>query len=142
MSEVESYVKNAFLGFSIPYTADGRERQYFPDYIARIKTQDDNRFNLLIEITGFSKDKTFKRWYVKERWLPAVNATRRKLGQDPWYFIEITDIECVESELTENIQNLATDIDDQQLTRDLMWFQLSSMESVWDNDDDKLFDRL
>jgi len=140
MSEVESYVKNAFLGFGIPYTADGRERQYFPDYIARIKTPDDNRFNLLIEITGFNKDKTFKRWYVKERWLPAVNATRKKLGQDPWYFVEITDIERVKNALTEEITRLAREIDDREEMAFFQRVQASSFDSVWADGDDKLFE--
>ena len=138
MSDVESYVKNAFLGFSIPYTADGRERQYFPDYIARIKTPDDNRFNLLIEITGFSKDKTFKRWYVEQRWLPAVNATRKKMGQDPWYFIEITDIERVNT-LVEEITRLARAIDEKEETAFFQRVQVGSFDTVWANGDDETF---
>jgi len=139
MSEVESYVKNAFLGFSIPYTADGRERQYFPDYIARIKTPDDNRFNLLLEITGFNKDKTFKRWYVKERWLPAVNATRKKLGQDPWYFVEITDIDRVKNSLMEEVTRLAREIDEREEMAFFQRVQANSFDKVWADGDDKLF---
>lgn len=139
MDVVESYVKNAFLGFSIPYTTDGRERQYFPDYIARIKTPDDNRFNLLIEITGFSKDKTFKRWYVQERWLPAVNATRKKLKQDPWYFIEITDIDRIKNSLVEEITRLSREIDDRDEMDFFQHVQAASFDAVWADGDDKLF---
>jgi len=139
MEVVESYVKNAFLGFSIPYTADGRERQYFPDYIARIQTPDDNRFNLLIEITGFSKDKTFKRWYVQERWLPAINATRKKLKLDPWYFIEITDIDRVKNLLTDEITRLSREIDDREEAAFFQHVQASSFDTVWAEGDDNLF---
>ena len=30
--QVISYVKNQFMGFAIPYTKDGKERKYFPDF--------------------------------------------------------------------------------------------------------------
>ena len=136
---VESYVKNAFLGFSIPYTADGKERQYFPDYIARIRTPDDNRFNLLIEITGFNKDKTFKRWYVKERWLPAVNTARAKLKQDPWYFVEITDIDRIKNSLVEEITRLSREIDERVEDVFFQNVQASSFDTVWADGDDNLF---
>ena len=35
---VESYVKNAFLGFAIPYVDGGKERNYLPDYLVRLRT--------------------------------------------------------------------------------------------------------
>ncbi len=38
MDEVICYVKNQNLGFSIPYTINGEERNYYPDFIARIKS--------------------------------------------------------------------------------------------------------
>lgn len=37
---VESYVKNQFLGLAIPYTKDGKDRQYFTDFIARVNSID------------------------------------------------------------------------------------------------------
>jgi hypothetical protein len=40
MPEVVRYVKNHNLGFTIPYTLNGEERQYIPDFIACI---DDGR---------------------------------------------------------------------------------------------------
>lgn len=104
---VESYVKNAFLGFNIPYVQEGKERQYMPDFIARIKTEDGTRFNLIIEITGFSKDKVQKRWYLEHRWLPAVNAAHDKLGMEAWHFIEVTDIERIKNDLSEKIRSVA-----------------------------------
>jgi len=139
LPEVESYVKNAFLGFSIPYTTEGKERQYFPDFIARIKTHDDNRFNLLIEITGFNKDKGMKRWYVQERWLPAVNATRKKLKLDPWYFIEISDIERIKNLLTDEITRLSREVDEIEEMTFFQRVQASSFDTVWAEGDDNLF---
>ncbi len=35
MAEVVRYVKNQNLGFTIPYTLNGEERQYIPDFIVR-----------------------------------------------------------------------------------------------------------
>jgi type III restriction enzyme len=35
LPQVETYVKNAFLGFAIPYVKDGKDKQYFTDLIAR-----------------------------------------------------------------------------------------------------------
>ena len=37
MEEVVSYVKNHNLGFTIPYTISGEERNYQPDFIVRLK---------------------------------------------------------------------------------------------------------
>ena len=107
MAEVESYVKNAFLGFQIPYVTGGRERQYLPDFIARVRTRDDRRVNLIIEITGMNQDKQDKRWYVEHRWLPAVNAVCQQHGIDEWQFIEIAnDIRGIKNQLVDKIRSL------------------------------------
>jgi type III restriction enzyme len=125
---VETYVKNAFLGFTIPYVADGRDQQYFPDFIARVSVPEDGtacpaeamgkstsakapadkqgrrRVNLIIEVTGMNKDKAAKKWYVENRWLPAVNAVREKYGYDEWAFIEIAnDIRDIKNQLIAKI---------------------------------------
>ncbi|MFN8714612.1 MAG: BPTD_3080 family restriction endonuclease [Bacteroidota bacterium] len=89
MDEVLAYVKNAFLGFSVPYIEQGRDRQYFPDYIVRIRIPDGQTVNLILEITGFAREKEIKRSYVNNRWIPAVNAMRGKYGYDYWCFLEI-----------------------------------------------------
>lgn len=106
---VESYVKNAFLGFAIPYVAaDGKDQQYFPDFIARCRTKDGQSVNLIIEITGMNRDKAEKKWYLENRWLPAVNAVREKYGFDEWAFIEIaSDIRDIKNQLIAKIGELA-----------------------------------
>ena len=140
LPEVEAYVKNAFLGFEVPYVdKQGKERRYQPDFIARIKTPDDERFNLIIEITGFSQDKAEKRYYLTERWLPAVNAQRAKEGKSPWHFIEIEDIARIKNLLVEKIQQTAAQVDDRALMRDLMNAQTSALATVWDNEDDEIW---
>jgi len=89
MDEIISYVKNDYLGFSIPYVKDGTEKNYFPDFIVRCQTPSGKMINLTVEITGFNKDKKEKKWFVENRWLPAVNAVQEKYDFDEWHFLEI-----------------------------------------------------
>ena len=110
---VQSYVKNAFLGFAIPYVdKQGVERQYLPDFLCRVKTPGGELFNLILEITGFATDKELKRYFTTQRWLPAVNAQRAKFGGLPWYFLEITDIERIKNDLLPAIERISAQMDD------------------------------
>ena len=87
---VVSWVKNAFLGFHIPYTdIAGNQRDYYPDFIVRCRNAE--RLNLVLEITGMRKDKALKKWTVENRWLPAVNRIRENHGWDKWDFLEIAN---------------------------------------------------
>ncbi len=107
LPQVVSYVKNQFLGFAIPYTKDGKDRNYFPDFIVRCTTKDGSVKNLIIEISGMSKDKAEKVWFVENRWLPAVNAMKDKYEYPEWHFIEIAnDIRNIKNQLNEKIQQL------------------------------------
>jgi len=107
MDEVQSYVKNAFLGFVVPYVNGETDREYYPDFIARCKTGSGKLVNLIIEITGMNKDKAAKKWHVENRWLPAVNAVRDKFDYDEWYFIEIAnDIRYIKNQLVDMIRSL------------------------------------
>ncbi len=104
---VECYVKNQFLGFAIPYTKDGKDRQYFTDFIARVKSKEGTIKNLMIEISGMSKDKAEKIWFVENRWIPAVNALKDKYDYPEWHFIEVVnDIRNIKNQLIEKIQSL------------------------------------
>jgi type III restriction enzyme len=91
MDEVIRYVKNHNLGFTIPYTLNGEEKNYIPDFIACI---DDGKgkadlLNLLIEVTGEKKkDKAAKAATARTLWIPAVN---NHGGYGRWDYIEITD---------------------------------------------------
>ncbi|MBS1684465.1 MAG: DEAD/DEAH box helicase family protein [Bacteroidetes bacterium] len=101
MKEVEAYVKNNFLGFYIPYTNMGKDKQYFPDFIARCKTPSGKAINLIIEITGANrKDKSLKKDFVTDLWLPAVNNIREKYDMPEWHYIEIAnDIRDIKNQL-------------------------------------------
>lgn len=137
---VESYVKNAFLGFEVPYVDKaGAERRYVPDFLCRVNSPGGERFNLIIEITGFAKDKAEKRWFMRERWLPAVNAQRHSLGLLPWHFVEVSDIERIKNQLVSEIEQLGTALDDQAHRKNLMLAQEQSLRSIWDNEEDDIW---
>jgi len=91
MTEVIRYVKNHNLGFTIPYTLNGEEHQYTPDFIACI---DDGRgpddlLNLIVEVTGEKKkDKAAKVATARALWIPAIN---NHCGFGRWAFIEVAD---------------------------------------------------
>ena len=91
MPEVVRYVKNQGLGFIIPYTLNGVQHQYTPDYILCIDDGHgaDDLLKLLIEVTGEKKkDKEAKVSTAAALWTPAVN---NHGGFGRWAFLEITD---------------------------------------------------
>jgi len=107
IESVDCYVKNQFLGFTIPYIKDGKDRLYFTDFIARIKGKDGTIKNLMIEVSGMSKDKAEKKWFVENRWLPAVNALKDKYEYPEWHFIEVAnDIRNIKNQLIEKIASI------------------------------------
>ncbi|MBM4047294.1 MAG: restriction endonuclease subunit R, partial [Planctomycetes bacterium] len=91
IDEVVRYVKNHNLGFTIPYTLNGEEHYYIPDYIACIDDGHgpDDLLNLIIEVTGErKKDKAAKVATARNLWVPAVN---HHGGFGRWAFIEVAD---------------------------------------------------
>ncbi len=105
--QVISYVKNQFLGFAMPYVKEGKDKNYFTDFIAQCRGKDGEIKNLMIEISGFSKDKAEKKWFVENRWIPAVNALKDKYEYPEWHFIEIAnDIRNIKNQLIEKIGSL------------------------------------
>lgn len=91
MAEVVRYVKNHNLGFTIPYTLNGQQSNYVPDFIACLDDGHgmEDLLNLIIEVTGEKKrDKAAKVATARNLWVPAVN-NHRAYGR--WAFIEISD---------------------------------------------------
>ena len=89
MDEVICYVKNHNLGFTIPYTLNGEDRNYIPDFIVRVHAGDEEPLNLIIEVTGEKKkDKAAKVSTARNLWVPAVN---NHGGFGRWAFLEISD---------------------------------------------------
>jgi type III restriction enzyme len=89
MEEVAAYVKNHNLGFTIPYTLNGEERNYIPDFIIHIKDKDGGVTSLILELTGEKKkDKDAKVSTARSLWVPAVN---NHGGFGKWAFLEVSD---------------------------------------------------
>lgn len=91
MDEVICYVKNQGLNFFIPYTINGQQKNYMPDFIVRIDDGHgtDDPLNLIVEVTGQQKkEKEAKVSTAKTLWVPAVN-NAGIWGR--WAFVEISD---------------------------------------------------
>lgn len=91
MNEVICYVKNDHVGFTIPYTINGEEHSYIPDFIARVTPEQSSAdaLNLILEVTGEKKpEKAAKVSTARALWIPAVN---NHGGFGRWAFIEISD---------------------------------------------------
>ncbi|MEK7996157.1 MAG: restriction endonuclease subunit R, partial [Planctomycetota bacterium] len=88
MDEVLSYFKNQNVGFAIPYTLNGEEHSYLPDFLARVNTP-CGVVNLILEVTGETRtEKQAKVATAKTLWVPAVN-NHGAFGR--WAFLEIRD---------------------------------------------------
>jgi len=89
MDEVVCYVKNHNLGFTIPYTFEGEDRNYMPDFIVCVNDGKEDLSKLIIEVTGEKKkDKAAKVSTARNLWVPAVN---NHGGFGRWAFLEIAD---------------------------------------------------
>jgi type III restriction enzyme len=89
MDEVHGYVKNQGLGLYIPYTIEGRQANYVPDYIVRIADGAEDLLNLIVEVTGErKKEKAAKVEAARGLWVPAINNAG---AYGRWAFLEVTD---------------------------------------------------
>lgn len=64
-------MKNAGLGFAIPYFYNGQMHDYVPDFIVRLKGEPAR--HVILETKGYDPLEDMKRTAV-ERWVKAVNA--------------------------------------------------------------------
>jgi type III restriction enzyme len=90
--KIDSYVKNAYLDFKIPYIkANGAEGRYEPDFLINVTGKSGKKITIILEVTGMNQDKSEKRFYTSERWLPSVNAICEHHGWRSWDWIETTN---------------------------------------------------
>lgn len=69
--EVDAFVKNAGLGFAIPYLHNGQMHDYMPDFIIRLRA--DELLHLILEVKGYDLLEEVKA-AAAARWVNAVNA--------------------------------------------------------------------
>lgn len=94
---VLAFVKNAGLGFTIPYHHNGRDADYIPDFVVRLRNgsgsvgdgdaRDKGALHLILETKGYDPLQDVKR-AAAERWVAAVNADGRH-GQ--WRYALVKD---------------------------------------------------
>ncbi len=98
---VETWVRNQYLGFNIPYSVGDETKDYSPTFI--VKSKD---LNLIVECYNFNEDKTgnedTKRHYLKDYWLPAAN-NLKTYGK--WDMLEVRDINKIAELINEKINN-------------------------------------
>lgn len=68
---VEAFVKNAGLGFAIPYLHEGKPHDFMPDFIIRLKGEKPR--HLILETKGYDVLADVKKT-AAFRWIAAVNA--------------------------------------------------------------------
>lgn len=107
MKEVRAYAKNHNLGFAIPYTLNGEERNYLPDFLVRYDddSSDGEELNLILEVTGERrKDKAAKVSAAKTLWVQAVN---NHSGLGRWSFLEVYDPWDAQNLIRAHVKELA-----------------------------------
>ena len=95
---VDSFAKNAGLGFAIPYLHNGEQHEYLPDFIVRM-IGDEPR-HLILETKGYDPLKEVKA-QAAERWARAVNA-EGSFGV--WSYVLITDLNRIKNKITQEAQ--------------------------------------
>jgi type III restriction enzyme len=84
-------MKQVVIENTIPYTINGEEHNYVPDFIVRLDDghRRDNPLNMIAEVSGEArKDKAAKVSTARDLWVEAVN---NRGGFGRWGFIEISD---------------------------------------------------
>jgi type III restriction enzyme len=81
-----AFVKNAGLGFAIPYFHNGQPHDYEPDFIVQLKGQTEK--NLGLETKGHDDLAEVKAQAAK-RWVDAVNADGR---YGTWDFVMVRKV--------------------------------------------------
>jgi type III restriction enzyme len=104
---VAAYVKNNGLGFTIPYTMQGRSHEYIPDFLARLNGQgDDVVRTLVIEVSGTLKKEAPTREKAdttRNLWVSAVNAVG---AYGRWGYAELRDPRTFRRDLRAAIEAL------------------------------------
>ncbi|MBI1736729.1 MAG: nucleotidyltransferase domain-containing protein [Candidatus Rokubacteria bacterium] len=72
-SRVVAFVKNANLGFAVPYAFRGVAREYVPDFLVRLRNDDQEVGTLILETKGYDPAARAK-VDAAHRWVAAVNA--------------------------------------------------------------------
>jgi type III restriction enzyme len=107
LPQVAAYVKNDHLGFTIPYTFQGRSHLYIPDFLVRLKPRDNDTVRtLIVEVSGGLKKAGpthEKANTARNLWVPAVNNSGA-FGH--WGYCELRDQAVFRVGLEQAIESL------------------------------------
>ena len=95
---VNAFVKNAGLGFAIPYLHNGQTHDYIPDFIIRLKSE--SKRQLILEIKGHDALEDVKR-AAAARWIAAVNADG---SYGLWKYALVKKVSDVESAISQALK--------------------------------------
>ena len=84
--KILAFVKNAGLGFAIPYLHNGQMHDYYPDFIVQMKCKRPSF--VILETKGYDALEDVKR-AAAERWVNAVNA-EGSYGR--WHYVVVKEI--------------------------------------------------
>jgi type III restriction enzyme len=96
---VRAFVKNAGLGFAVPYLHNGQMHDYQPDFIIQLDAK--NERYLILETKGYDPLEDVKK-AAAERWCSAVNAHG---GYGQWHFEMIRKTDEVRRVLDNSLNN-------------------------------------
>jgi type III restriction enzyme len=108
---VESYVKNDHLGFTIPYVHKGHTHSYVPDFLVRLRRRAGEALDrtLIVEVSGSQKSPgptIAKATTARNSWCVSVNNHE---GFGRWGYTEMTKPLEFKSRLADAIQLLYND---------------------------------
>ena len=101
---VEAYVKNAGLGFEVPYRFGGESHRYLPDFIVRVRDGAGQPVHVVVEIKGQPDEQSkTKSETMRGQWVPGVS----NLGEfGRWEFLELRDINTMAADFRACINSL------------------------------------
>jgi type III restriction enzyme len=108
LPEVDAYVKNDRLGFTIPYVMLGRSHEYIPDFLVRLKPRDHEDLvrMLIVEVSGTFKKAAptrEKAETTRDLWIPAIHY---RGGFGRWGYAELRDPKTFRADLRTAIEAL------------------------------------
>ncbi|HEX3745394.1 MAG TPA: DEAD/DEAH box helicase family protein [Bryobacteraceae bacterium] len=103
MDGVRSYFKNERVNFTIPYSFNGEQHNYVPDFVVRFSSGRTD-VNLILEVSGENRtDKQAKVGTARSLWIPAVN---NHGGFGRWEFLEVRDPWNAKAEIQEYLRQV------------------------------------
>ncbi|MGK2942459.1 MAG: BPTD_3080 family restriction endonuclease [Immundisolibacter sp.] len=98
--KVRSFVKNAGLGFAIPYLHAGQGHDYVPDFIAQL--DGDDSCHVIVETKGHDERLPEKK-AAAERWVRAINADGR---YGKWAYLLLQNRAAIAEEIQTKLNSL------------------------------------